>query len=685
VSISDQVELAAWQHETRDTHGRWTHGGGGLGISHQAEGHGFRGRFEGYDPLVPGMAAADGRKPLDQPGRPDGAGTPADPIDVQGDMGRAVDLMAAGQHVRLNSTAEIAPLMNEINQRGDAELKATGAEPKWDLGNISVRGTRLFNEQTRGIPRSEMPQLSGPSVPGTESALLAHGANKFIELDPEFRAQAKADGIDVKNERVNAADLRATQSQLTATSVAGIARAAEQGNPKVRHMLSEPIWVSKDNYVIDGHHRWAADEVLAAMSGHFGSKQIEVSRIGLPAALAIPYANQFSQRMGMAARAIGNTKLVESANTITDQIELAGGWRNAWRTELRGPHGEWIKGITSQAGDTEHLSIAGLRKKVTTYLTTTNAEPAPAEPEVLGAISRGAALVPGLLGGGRELWNGTADTVPAKSWPDFFAEMEWDGTMKLRDDVAAGIKDVMDNPGKSVESPHSFEVILHELIHADIEHGPYQAHQAAYQNEENAAIEEGFTELGAIQHAPEWLNGMGIGDRKVPPFVGPGETSETRTDVAGYARNLQDPEKINTGRSWGHYARETRSAYQWALEVANAEGGLHGDALRKRAGELADEINRQGTRDKVPTMAIQVARASGAKPTSNKEQFVHGGISMPVGIMSNKDWYDLEADIREGWVPQMGKLSEVPGAFRNASNRVKSANQRMLEMEREAA
>lgn len=36
--------------------------------------------------------------------------------------------------------------------------------------------------------------------------------------------------------------------------------------------------------------------------------------------------------------------------TISEQIELAGGWRDAWRTELRGPHGEWVRGtgITGQ-------------------------------------------------------------------------------------------------------------------------------------------------------------------------------------------------------------------------------------------------------------------------------------------------------------------------------------------------
>jgi len=324
VTLSSQLDLAAWQHETRNTHGEWTHGGGGLGISHQAEEHGFRGRFEGDDTLSPDMAAADGRKPLSQPGRPDGAGTAADPIDVQGNMTRAVDLMEQGQHVRLNSPAEIPALAAEINRQGDAQMKLTGAEPAWDLGTVSVKGTRLFNEQTLGIPRDDMPQLSGPAEPGTEAALLAGGANKFVELDPQFRAQLARDGVDVKNERVKVSSLRATQTQLTATSVAGIARAAQRGNAKVRHMLKEPIWVSKDNYVLDGHHRWAADTVLDAASGKFGTGEIEVQRIGLPARLAVPYTRAWSQKMGIGGRSLGNAKLVESSNSISAQIELAG-------------------------------------------------------------------------------------------------------------------------------------------------------------------------------------------------------------------------------------------------------------------------------------------------------------------------------------------------------------------------
>lgn len=331
----------AWRHEERDSRGRWTHIGGGLPRD-PGTARGYRGHFEGLDVLRPDMSPADGRKPLDQPGRSDGAGTPADPVDVRGDMGRAVQLMASGQHVRLNSPAEIGPLLDEVNRQAAAQGYSRDHEPDWDLGNVSVKGTRLFNEQTRGIPRIDMPQLAGPAQPGSEAALLAGGANRFIELDPQFREQLRRDGVDVRQEKVPAGNLRATQTQLTAATVAGITAAARAGNAKVLHMLTEPIWVSADNYVIDGHHRWASDEALA-FSGH-GPQDINIQRIGLPIALAVPYARAFAEQMGVGGRALGNAKLVESANRLYEAaIDLSS---DAWEHELRDDSGKWYHGTS---------------------------------------------------------------------------------------------------------------------------------------------------------------------------------------------------------------------------------------------------------------------------------------------------------------------------------------------------
>ena len=41
-------------------------------------------------------------------------------------------------------------------------------------------------------------------------------------------------------------------------------------------------------------------------------------------------------------------------------------------------------------------------------------------------------------------------------------------------------------------------------------------HSKAYQDPTNASVEEGFTELGTVHHAPEFFTKMGIGNRETP-------------------------------------------------------------------------------------------------------------------------------------------------------------------------
>ena len=533
------------------------------------------------------MQAADQRKPLILPGRPDGAGTPDDPIDVQGNMTRAVSLMADGKHVRLNSPDEIKPLLDEVNLQAAAQGYSRAHEPAWDLGNVSVRGTRLFNEQTRGIPRQDMPQLNGPALPGTEAALLAGGANRFIELDPQFRAQLRRDGIDVKNERVPAGNLRATQTQLTAATVAGIAGAAAGGSAKVRHMLKEPIWVSSDNYVIDGHHRWAADEALA-FSGH-GPKDIEVQRIALPIALAVPYANQFAQRMGIEAKPLGNAALVETANISTQVLQFA-----FHPDELRDWRGRWTK------GGTEQLSLHKILRAAADPFV---GAPMPNEPELTAAVEKVATpasgIVPGLVGGNRDEFNGKVKLFQYDENKEILAYMDWDGTMNAASNVAQALQDGESLTDRPVQYPDAFEVIEHELIHGVVPAGSAKANERSYQVWSVKEIEEGFTELGAIQHAPEFFRKIGMYDREAGPW--PGHT------VGEMAENMTHPDAIASGNTWGHYDGPVKDAQDWVQQIAKEEGSDPSD--RKRLTELSDQVNRMGSDGKIMVMAHQLSLA----------------------------------------------------------------------------
>jgi hypothetical protein len=279
----------------------------------RAEEHAYQGRFASTkDSFIPDMAPAPDVKTLTSPGRVGGDGTPADPIDVQGDINRAILLMAQGKSVRLNQPDEISVLASKVNDYANKIKAKTGAWPKWDFSNITVKGTNLFTAQTKGIPRIKMPQLSGDAQPGTRAAEIAGGAGKFTDVGEEFRKQLAADGVKVTDRVVKVTHLRATQNQLTASTVSGIAEEAMRGDAKVLAMLKEPLWVTQDGYVLDGHHRWAAKMVMDAQDGILGNDTTqEVHQIGMDIGAVLPYANTFAKKIGIAPEDIGNAYLVK--------------------------------------------------------------------------------------------------------------------------------------------------------------------------------------------------------------------------------------------------------------------------------------------------------------------------------------------------------------------------------------
>ena len=318
----------------------------------------------------------------------------------------------------------------------------------------------------------------------------------------------------------------------------------------------------------------------------------------------------------------------------------------------------------------------------------------------LSFISKAAPTVAKLVGGGQEAWDGKLDLFDGNSRPYVLAEIDWNGHMSLQQGAAEEITSVLKDPNREVEDPGAFSVPLHELIHGVIPDGTkYMDNAHAYQDYRTAQIEEGFTELGTVHHAPEYFDKMGISDRKTPfmskrsnPAYGkaeddlvksvekaaarfrdpsfPGGGSQyneqiaSRLDTAAfslredypwaledvlpiiqhhgypesfaiakslsdqaeklrkipvadrqtmgeYAREVQDPVRVDDGNAWGHYEGPTRLAQQWVQEIAKAEG--FGD-LRpgtpgyKRVVALSDEINQQGAKGKVPAMVRQVAR-----------------------------------------------------------------------------
>ncbi len=239
-----------------------------------------------------------------------------------------------------------------------------------------------------------------------------------------------------------------------------------------------------------------------------------------------------------------------------------------------------------------------------------------AQGAVLDLVKKAAPVVPGLLGGGHETWNGQVSVFPAYDNPGVIGELDWNARMSIEEKTAGNIQDAVEHPDKLVSDPAAFEVILHELVHGIVPEGEnyagskpgYKENYRAYQELTVAQIEEGFTELGSIHHAPEFFAKIGVGKRKLG-FMGI-PTPQTMNDRA---LALQDPVRIANGEAWGHYGWQTRMAQDWVQQVAMDEG--HADLRRGTPGydrtrELADEVNREGPAGKVQVLATQVVRAA---------------------------------------------------------------------------
>ena len=87
-----------------------------------------------------------------------------------------------------------------------------------------------------GISRADMPQL--------DDAVL-----------PNFLKSYQDKGISVKKGSIEVGRLKATQKEISAEKATGMADAYKEGS---YDPSKKPIIISKDGYVLDGHHRWAA-------------------------------------------------------------------------------------------------------------------------------------------------------------------------------------------------------------------------------------------------------------------------------------------------------------------------------------------------------------------------------------------------------------------------------------------
>jgi hypothetical protein len=169
-----------------------------------------------------------------------------------------------------------------------------------------VKGQSLFCVESKGIPRAQMPQLKGIPVEGTPASRKAADEKGEVDLTADFVKYLEQQGYTTEDAEEHAAYLRPTQNELNGAKVAGMVKWMQSGgnpNPPRRGLPERELGmiVSEDNYIVDGHHRWAATVGLDAEDNRLGNdKTIPITRVkGLDVISLIHYAVKFANDNGI--------------------------------------------------------------------------------------------------------------------------------------------------------------------------------------------------------------------------------------------------------------------------------------------------------------------------------------------------------------------------------------------------
>jgi hypothetical protein len=205
-----------------------------------------------------------------------------------------------GRNVILKQPKQVSTLVQHLGEVSARMVEMGGKAPNFDLCHVAIKGTNLFCADTRGIPRIKMPQMSKLQT----KAFVVHLIKQ---------------GYDVEKDTEKASHLRATQNQLVGAKVAANVQRMKD-NPKLR---DRRIVISKDDYILDGHHKWAALLALDAKNNRLGDLKMRVSRVDIDIITLLKLAHQFTG--GKGAKGTGAHDAFEEEQ------------------HPRGEHGRWLE------------------------------------------------------------------------------------------------------------------------------------------------------------------------------------------------------------------------------------------------------------------------------------------------------------------------------------------------------
>ena len=185
---------------------------------------------------------------------------------------------------------------------------------------------RKGEKTTKGIVRKNMPQFSSqvdpkkPDSPAFKALMAGKGYTSPDQVTPEdlkaevnmeraYQEALKSAGYEINDQEVDATTLKPIQGELLGSKVAAMygTLVAAQQDPenygKAAARLLEPIYVS-DGYVIDGHHRWAAQCAIDIANGQGTNAKMKTRTItkggkAVPIDEIIQFSNKFQQDIGL--------------------------------------------------------------------------------------------------------------------------------------------------------------------------------------------------------------------------------------------------------------------------------------------------------------------------------------------------------------------------------------------------
>lgn len=195
------------------------------------------------------------------------------------------------------------------------EAKLIGKKaPNFNLCDISVPNTNLFCKDNKGVVRAKMPQLKGEAAEGTEAAKIAEKTGeKEVDGEDAFKKYLKDSGVKMTTKTVPAETLKSTQSELVGVKVAGMTEALKK-DPN-HPAITAPIFVSKDGYVLDGHHRWAAHVGLQMAKGK--DVTMPVVEVDMDIEKLLKESNKWASDFGIAQKA-GKVDEKQSENSTEE-------------------------------------------------------------------------------------------------------------------------------------------------------------------------------------------------------------------------------------------------------------------------------------------------------------------------------------------------------------------------------